>query len=92
MRACALVYGRVGGQVGQIVLNALVQDIVRAVGFLHSKSVFHCDIKPANTLMRFDRSGTVHSCKRKYYKEATIKVADFGAWQADIDQAIRAVV
>eukprot|EP00750_Incisomonas_marina_P006132 INCI14335.4.p1 GENE.INCI14335.4~~INCI14335.4.p1 ORF type:complete len:1393 (+),score=208.86 INCI14335.4:583-4761(+) len=65
-------------KVAQIVLNALVQDILRAVGFLHSKSVFHCDIKPANILVRFSRSGHARQFKPKYFKEAIIKVADFG--------------
>lgn len=65
-------------KVAQIVLNALVQDILRAVGFLHSKGVFHCDIKPANILVRFSRSGRARQFKPKYFKEAIIKVADFG--------------
>ncbi len=59
-------------------LNALVQDAVRAVNFLHSNGVFHCDIKPANMLVRLDRSGTNRSFKPKHFKEANLKVADFG--------------
>ena len=31
--------------VGKMVLNALVQDVVRGVAFLHSHQVAHCDIK-----------------------------------------------
>lgn len=31
--------------VGKMVLNALVQDVVRGVAFLHSHRVAHCDIK-----------------------------------------------
>ena len=31
--------------IGPIVLNALVQDLVRGMGFLHSKNVVHCDMK-----------------------------------------------
>ena len=64
---------------GKIVLNALVQDIVRAASFLHAHGVFHCDIKPANALVRFDRSGTERSFKPKHFKEACLKLADFGA-------------
>eukprot|EP00750_Incisomonas_marina_P016157 INCI19027.1.p1 GENE.INCI19027.1~~INCI19027.1.p1 ORF type:complete len:1574 (-),score=205.88 INCI19027.1:21-4742(-) len=64
--------------VGALVLNALVQDLVRAVGFLHSKHVFHCDLKPANVLVSFDRGGKRRSFKRKYFDKAQLKMADFG--------------
>jgi serine/threonine protein kinase len=30
---------------GALVLNALVQDLIKAVSFLHSKHIMHCDIK-----------------------------------------------
>lgn len=67
------------GQVGALVLDALVQDLVRGVAFLHSKRVFHCDIKPANVLVAFGRSGKKRSeFKPKYFKDAQLKLADFG--------------
>ncbi len=44
--------------VGALVLSALVQDVLRGVGFLHSKRVAHCDVKPANVLVCFDRGGS----------------------------------
>ncbi len=64
--------------VGALVLNALVQDMVHAVAFLHSKHVFHCDLKPANVLVSFDRSGRAHSLKAKHFGKAQVKLADFG--------------
>ena len=30
---------------GTVVLNALVQDLLRAIGFLHASHIMHCDIK-----------------------------------------------
>ena len=76
---------------GSVVLNALVQDLIRGVAFLHAAKVFHCDIKPANVLVSFDRSGkqlfpaqTEETNKHirsncKVFKEAQLKVADFGS-------------
>lgn len=76
---------------GSLVLNALVQDLIRGVAFLHAAKVFHCDIKPANVLVSFDRSGkqlflaqTDDAAKdgrknKKVFREAQLKVADFGS-------------
>ena len=64
--------------VGALVLNALVQDICRGVAFLHTNGVFHCDIKPSNILVAFDRSGKPRKCKSKYFDQAQLKIADFG--------------
>jgi serine/threonine protein kinase len=67
---------------GALVLNALVQDLVRGVAFLHAKHVFHCDLKPANVLVALDRAGKRHQqqqqFKPKYFKLAQLKLADFG--------------
>ena len=42
--------------------------------------VAHCDIKPANVLVSFDRRGKRRACKPKYYKEAQLKLTDFGTF------------
>eukprot|EP00750_Incisomonas_marina_P008288 INCI15419.3.p1 GENE.INCI15419.3~~INCI15419.3.p1 ORF type:complete len:973 (-),score=147.77 INCI15419.3:199-2901(-) len=64
---------------GALVMNALLQDLVRGVAFLHSRGVFHCDIKPANVLVAFDRDGKKRkSFKPQYFKAAQLKLADFG--------------
>ena len=39
----------------------------------------HCDIKPANVLVAFDRGGKHRDFKQKYFKEAQLKLTDFGA-------------
>ena len=63
---------------GAVVLNALVQDMLRGLQFLHSRQVAHCDVKPANMLVQFDRSGKPRSLKRSHWKEAQLKLSDFG--------------
>jgi len=40
--------------------------------------VFHCDIKPGNCLVAFDRSGKHHDYKPKHFRQAQIKLSDFG--------------
>ena len=62
-----------------LVLNALVQDLLRGAAFLHSKHVFHCDLKPANVLVALDRGGKKRcDFKPKYFRQAQLKLADFG--------------
>ena len=56
-------------------LNALVQDLIRAVAFLHSKHVMHCDIKPGNLLVSFNRSGKRKECKPRNFHLAQLVVA-----------------
>eukprot|EP00750_Incisomonas_marina_P011025 INCI16332.2.p1 GENE.INCI16332.2~~INCI16332.2.p1 ORF type:complete len:1450 (-),score=213.01 INCI16332.2:215-4564(-) len=63
---------------GHMVLNALVQDVLRGTAFLHSKHVYHCDIKPANILCAFDRGGKQRPFKSKYFQQAQLKLTDFG--------------
>ena len=62
--------------VGAIVLNALVQDLLRGVGFLHSKGVAHCDLKPANVLVNFDRSGRHRELRQRNFNLAQLKITD----------------
>ncbi len=71
----------VGVGVGAMVLNALVQDLLRGVSFLHSKGVAHCDLKPANVLVSFNRGGgraRNNLQKRRHYNLAQLKITDFG--------------
>ena len=63
---------------GAIVLNALVQDLLRGVSFLHSKGVAHCDLKPANVLVSFDRSGRQREMLPRNFNMAQLKITDFG--------------
>ena len=63
---------------GALVLNALVQDMLRGLQFLHSRQVAHCDVKPANMLVQFDRSGKPRSLKKSHWDEAQLKLSDFG--------------
>eukprot|EP00750_Incisomonas_marina_P011024 INCI16332.10.p1 GENE.INCI16332.10~~INCI16332.10.p1 ORF type:complete len:1488 (-),score=201.28 INCI16332.10:215-4678(-) len=63
---------------GHMVLNALVQDLLRGTAFLHSKQLCHCDIKPANVLCAFDRKGKHRPYRRDFFQQAQLKLTDFG--------------
>lgn len=65
---------------GHMVLNALVQDLLRGTAFLHSKKVCHCDIKPANVLCAFDRKGKHRPYRREFFQQAQLKLTDFGTF------------
>jgi len=64
--------------VGRIVLDALVQDIVTATVILHRYNIFHCDIKPSNILVAFNRDGKEHTPQTDNFHLAQFVLADFG--------------
>ena len=75
---------------GALLLNALVQDLLRAVGLLHSKHIMHCDIKvrflrAACPLLRF-----VSWLNDPHRVCACAVIFSHAAWQlADIVQPFR---
>ena len=63
---------------GRIVLDALVQDVLRAVAELHAHNILHCDIKPANVLVSFNRDGKDRGNDPSNFYLAQLVLSDFG--------------
>ena len=63
---------------GGIVLDALVQDVLRAVAELHAHNIFHCDLKPANVLVSFNRDGKDRGNDPANFYLAQLVLSDFG--------------
>ena len=61
-----------------LTLNALVQDLLRGMSVLHARHIVHCDLKPGNALVSFNRGGKQHKYAPENFHLAQLVIADFG--------------
>lgn len=67
---------------GTLVLNELVRDLMLGMSTLHSKHIVHCDIKPSNVLVTFNRGGKEYAYAPEHFARARLVIADFGISRA----------
>lgn len=63
---------------GNLILNELVKDLLVGVSTLHANGIMHCDLKPKNVLVTFNRGGKRKDFHENNFGAARLVVADFG--------------